>query len=63
MSQFRTTHTFALMEVSESTFNEIYQKLVDADYWHCIDKDENATQLNMIGIALIKEKPSESNTD
>lgn len=49
------TYTFAELEVSESTFDEIAQKLKDAGYDHAFI--DNA--IDMHGIGLVKEKPPE----
>lgn len=57
----RTTHTYATMEVSEQTYDEIFNKLKDAEYWHCIDHDEGFITLQ--GVALVKENTSIKNDD
>lgn len=51
------SYTFVTMEVSEETYNEIYEKLALANYHHAIL--ENETILNMRGIALIKKERTE----
>lgn len=51
----RVTHTYATMEVSDEAYNEIKQKLLDADYHHAIDEDDGL--LVMQGIALVREPP------
>lgn len=49
----RTTHTFAIMEVSQSTYDEIRAKLLEADYDHAVwEEGDDGTLLNMSGIAL-----------
>jgi hypothetical protein len=49
------THTFVLMEVSDTVYEEIKAKLLDAHYDHAIHDDENC-YLDMQGIALIKKQ-------
>ena len=57
------TYTYALMEVSEATFNEIKQKLEEAGYDHAIhraydpDHAEPRTALDMHGIGLVLKSP------
>lgn len=51
------TYTFATLDVSESTYNEIRAKLVDAGYEHAILADGDDELIDMKGIALAK--PSE----
>jgi len=48
------TYTYALMDVSESTYNEIKKKLEDAGYQHALhdDRDGDGVVLDMHGIAL-----------
>lgn len=49
-----STHTFAVMEVSKSTFNEIAKKLREANYYHAFVGD----CLDMHGIGLrLKTSP------
>lgn len=52
----RTTYTYVLMDVSESTFNEIHKKLKDAGYDHAINQGDSreGLVLDMHGIALAK---------
>lgn len=51
------TYTYALMEVSESTYREISQKLWAAGYRHAFHEDQNGQPtLDMHGIALIIEE-------
>ena len=54
--RLRSTHTYALMEVSRDTFNEIRDKLLAVDYRHAIHEPEDENQsvrLDMHGIALV----------
>ena len=46
------THTYAIMKVSRSTYDEVYKKLKAAGYSDQIDRDGN---LDMHGIALAEE--------
>jgi hypothetical protein len=50
--QIRTTYTFATLEVTERTFNEIKKKLKDAQYDHAFVDD---TTIDMHGIGLVPE--------
>lgn len=50
------TYTFALMQVSKATYDEIKQKLEEAGYGHAIHDDGN---LDMHGIALTTKDPDE----
>jgi len=52
-TRMRTTHTYVVMNVSPQAFDEIRQKLVDADYMHAIHDDgHDGELLDMYGIAL-----------
>jgi hypothetical protein len=54
----RTTHTYATLEVSESTCDEIKSKLEAAGYHHLFIKNDEAPALPLIsmqGIALKHE--------
>lgn len=54
------THTYATMEVSQATFDEVKKKLEEADYHHAIMYDlREGIILDMRGIALILEKPKQ----
>jgi hypothetical protein len=55
----RTTYTYALMDVSEQTYYEIYDKLREAGYDHCIVRDDGDVVLDLHGIALRKRTPDE----
>lgn len=55
MPTLRTTHTYALLEVSAVAYDEIKQKLTDADYTHTFGSDG---EIDMSGIALIREQES-----
>ena len=47
------THTYALLEVSNATYQEVKRKLMDAGYAHAINSDG---EIDMHGIALIVDK-------
>lgn len=51
----RSTHTYAILEVSQSAFDEIKAKLVEADYGHAFSQDGKT--IDMHGIALEAEEP------
>lgn len=46
------THTYALMEVSKSTYDEVMTKLVSAGYQHAIHDSNEGPVLDLHGIAL-----------
>lgn len=50
--KLRTTHTFALLDVSSATFQEIRAKLEAADYDHAFDTHDGRPLIDMQGIAL-----------
>lgn len=55
----KTTHTYASLEVSPTTYAEVRAKLLAAGYehsFHCDDKGE-AIDMHGIAIAEAKEKP------
>jgi hypothetical protein len=55
------TRTFATLEVSEPTFDEIRAKLVQAGYSHAIREDPGFFELiDMHGIALVCSTDEES---
>lgn len=51
------THTYAILEVSASAYDEIKSKLEAAGYQHAFhdDKDEDGIVIDMHGIALKRE--------
>lgn len=54
----RTTHSFAIMEVSQSAYDEIKAKLEEAGYDHAVwEEGDDGTLLAMNGIALALERP------
>lgn len=48
----RQTHTYALMDVSKKTHDEIKGKLLEAGYSHAVHKEPEGMLLDMHGIAL-----------
>ncbi len=54
-----STYTYVLMDVSEETYYEIYDKLSEAGYDHCFHKDDGKTVIDMHGIALNKRTPDD----
>jgi len=51
------TYTYAIMGVSESTYNEIKAKLEAGGYQHALHEDSKGViVLDMHGIALAKEE-------
>jgi len=53
----RTTHTYALFEVSRATFDEIAAKLREADYDHAFDADGTTIDMHGIGLRAEPAKP------
>lgn len=55
----KQTHTFARLEVSQRTFDEIKQRLQEAEYQHAFhfDTEEKVNTIDMQGIALVEPKP------
>ena len=52
----RTTHTYAILEVSSSAYAEIKGKLVSAGYSDQLIEEDGQVLVNMQGIALAEEK-------
>jgi hypothetical protein len=52
-SEIRQTHTYAVMEVSRATYDEIARKLTEAGYDHAFIEDSDGVALDMHGIALL----------
>lgn len=51
-----STYTYVLLDVSQDTYYEIYDKLREAGYDHCFHKDDGKTIIDMHGIALSKQE-------
>lgn len=49
------TYTYAILDVSEMTFEEIARKLREARYNHCFDGDV----IDMSGIAIKREEKAD----
>lgn len=52
----RTTHTFAVLELSAAAYAEIAVKLRDVEYGHAFIEQDERTVIDMHGIAVAKEK-------
>ncbi len=50
-----TTHTYALLEVSDQTFEEIKDKLKRAGYQDQFHDDDGRLIIDLHGLALVKE--------
>lgn len=48
----RTTHTYAILEVSEQAYREIRERLKAAGYAHAFHEDDGREVIDMHGIAL-----------
>lgn len=46
------THTYALMNVSKTTFDEIKSQMIAAGYDHAIHEDDDKIILDMNGIGI-----------
>jgi hypothetical protein len=51
----RSTHTYAILEVSQAAYDEIRMKLKAADYDHCFHEQDGRIVIDMHGIALAEE--------
>lgn len=49
------THTYALLELSQSAYDEIAGKMRDAGYGHAFDKEEGAIDMHGIGVSRAAE--------
>jgi hypothetical protein len=53
----RTTHTYAILAISQAAFNEIHAKLSSAEYTHLLSRDGNGRLvIQMEGVALAAER-------
>lgn len=52
--RIRSTYTYVTMELSAAAYDEIAQKMREADYGHAFNEDG---EIDMHGIAVIKEFP------
>lgn len=59
----RTTHTYAILELSHAAYNEINAKLRAAGYHHVFHEDSShGTVMDMHGIALALDNEPEVST-
>lgn len=56
ISGLRQTHTYAILELSPESYNEIKEKLMEAEYNHVFHENESGTVIDMHGIAVACEK-------
>lgn len=54
--RLRQTRTFALLPVSQATFDEVKKYLLDVEYNHAIMEDGGEVVIDMHGIALVVDK-------
>lgn len=52
MRNLRTTHTYAVLQISRAAYDEIRGKLLEADYGHALHREEGFELIDMRGIAL-----------
>lgn len=50
----RQTHTYVVMEVSESTFNEIRAQMLQADYRHAFMDDGQTIDMHGIAVTCVQ---------
>jgi len=48
------THTYAILDVSHATYDEIARKLKAAEYWHAFDRD--VIDMHGIGLRAVEEE-------
>lgn len=53
-----STHTYAVLEVSETAYAEIRTKLAEAGYQHAFHREHDGELIDMDGIALMALSPS-----
>lgn len=58
MHQLRTTHTYVVMEVSPSAYEEIRKQLKDAGYAQAFHFQDGVEQIDLSGLALQRGKES-----
>lgn len=51
------SHTYAILEVTQATYDEIRRKLEHACYWHCFHQDEGREVIDMHGVAVARWRP------
>lgn len=52
MLRHTSTHTYVSLEISEAAYNEIKQKLIEADYRHAIHDTPDGGYIDMQGLAV-----------
>jgi len=50
----RTTYTYAVLDISDAAYTEIFDKLKAAGYEHAFHEDENRIVVDMHGIAIAR---------
>lgn len=52
-----SSHTYVTLELSETAYQEIRSKLLEAGYYHCFDIDDKDKRgaIDMPGLAVIPE--------
>ena len=53
MNNLKQTYTYVELPLSIMAFEEIKQKLLDADYGHCFINDGKKLKIDMNGIAVV----------
>jgi hypothetical protein len=54
-AEMRTTHTYAVLDISPAAFREIAEKLKAAGYGHAFHEEEGRNIVDMQGIAVAEE--------
>jgi len=59
MSRIRSTHTYSVLAISQSAYDEIAHLLREAGYDHAFHENEDGhgTVIDMHGIALVSMEP------
>ena len=56
LRRLRQTHTYAILEVSGSVYEEVRKKLEEADYRHAFHQEGGRKLIDMHGIALARPR-------
>lgn len=51
----KQTHTFSILDISKTAYDEIKHRLIDAGYGHAIMKEGDGEVIDMHGIAIQSE--------
>src|SRR5262245_44629824 len=51
----KQTHTYSILEISRSAYDEIKDKLIEAGYQHAVMKEGEREVIDMHGIAIAQE--------